>query len=64
MNGDGHLDVVFGNRTANQLLIATEMARSDLPGGGRSTRAIAFGDVNGDGHLDVVVGNGERKTSC
>ena len=70
MDGDGDLDVVFGNTS-----IITKLYLNDgddnpfdslttgipigtrVPGESIMTTAIAIGDVDGDGDLDVVTGN-------
>jgi hypothetical protein len=65
MNGDGHLDVVSADSTANTVsvrlgdgsgnLAATATATGTLAG---IATAITVADMNGDGNLDVVVAFG------
>jgi hypothetical protein len=63
MNGDGHLDVLAGNRDGiNRLYRNDGLGGYDGSGiaiGSETdnTYRLAVGDLNGDGHLDVVVGN-------
>ena len=67
LNGDGKLDVVVANSTANTVSVLlgkgdgtfgakTDYATGNVPEG------IAFGDFNGDGHLDLAVTNSASNT--
>jgi hypothetical protein len=64
VDGDGHLDLVAGNRNqANRLYLnnGTATPFSSVTGSNISdaddTRSIGLGDVDGDGHLDLAAGN-------
>lgn len=63
INGDGHLDLILGNRGRNVVLLNDGRAfftpdeDGRLPEDDRITQAIAVGDINGDGHPDLVFGN-------
>jgi hypothetical protein len=64
MNGDGLLDVVIGNYTAQTVSVLLNdsahrgklLPKVDYPAGG-SIFDLAIGDLNGDGKPDVVLGS-------
>lgn len=59
LNGDGFVDLVFANSTANRVYfndgagVLTFTRGANITGGGNS-RSVAIADFNGDGHMDVV----------
>ena len=62
VDGDGDLDVLFGNYKSPSLVLlnagdGTFATSIELPGGNTSTSSIAAADVDGDGDLDVLLGN-------
>jgi len=64
VDGDGHIDVVSGNRDQVNRLYLNDGSTDPLSFTGNyissdthSTWSIASGDVNGDGHIDIVAGN-------
>jgi hypothetical protein len=60
MDGDGDLDIVFGNNDANKIFFndglnpPTFVSGANIPDAFGNTRSSALADFNGDGHLDVV----------
>ena len=65
VDGDGDLDLVFGNERGSRLLYNDGSGRfQDAPAdalparaAGEETRDIDFGDIDGDGKLDLFFGN-------
>ncbi|MBN1890565.1 MAG: VCBS repeat-containing protein [Thermoflexales bacterium] len=65
LDGDGDLDVAFGNYLEqNELYLNDGEAHFDWPGAkidfgpdADGTLSVALGDMDGDGHLDIAVGN-------
>ena len=62
LDGNGHVDIVFGNENdSNQILMnignGTFLTALTVGGGSLKTEAIVLGDLNGDGWLDLVIGN-------
>ena len=70
VNGDGKLDALVTNSTANTLGVLlgdgtgrfTLQANSPSTGAGGGPRALAVADVNGDGKADVLVANYQTTT--
>ena len=62
-DGDGDLDLVFGNFLQNRIHANdgtgtfTDVTPSRMPVDGDQTAAVALGDVDDDGDLDLVAGN-------
>lgn len=60
LNGDGHLDLIFGTYGAIIVLLGNgdgtfgQPAYYSVPGG--DAQSLALGDFNGDGKIDVAVG--------
>ena len=63
-NGDGRLDAVFGNETANSLILNLEAGpqRIELPGSS-DTYDLEVGDLNGDGLPDVAFANSDAENT-
>lgn len=63
VDGDGDLDIVFGNGGQNRLCrndgtgTFTDVTPTNMPVDADPTTSIQLGDVDGDGDLDLVVGN-------
>jgi uncharacterized protein (DUF2141 family) len=70
VNGDGKLDALVTNSTANTLGVLlgdgtgkfTLQANAPSTGAGGGPRAVAVADVNGDGKLDALVANYQSTT--
>jgi uncharacterized protein (DUF2141 family) len=70
VNGDGKLDALVTNSTANTLGVLlgdgtgkfTLQANAPSTGAGGGPRAVAVADVNGDGKLDALVANYQTTT--
>ena len=64
LNGDGTLDIVFGNYGQPSQVYLNDGRGSFAPTTaplnptGSCTTSVALGDLNGDGALDIVLGNG------
>ena len=65
VDGDGDLDLVFGNDGQNRLYLNdgtgtfADTTAQRLPADSDVTRAVGLGDVDGDGDLDALFGNGD-----
>ncbi|HEX6810299.1 MAG TPA: VCBS repeat-containing protein, partial [Planctomycetota bacterium] len=63
VNGDGDLDLVFGNNGQNRLYLNngtgtfTDATAARMPASAYKTTSVALGDVDGDRDLDLVFGN-------
>ncbi|HEX5054496.1 MAG TPA: VCBS repeat-containing protein [Planctomycetota bacterium] len=65
VDGDGHLDIVFGNEFGQQNRLClnagngtfVDVTVTHMPPDSDTTVSIALGDVDGDGDLDMVTGN-------
>jgi hypothetical protein len=59
LNGDGLVDLAFGNNAANRVYlndgagVLTFSRAADVTGGG-NTRSVKAADFNGDGHMDLL----------
>ena len=63
-NGDGRLDAVFGNETANSVVLNLEAGpqRIELPGSS-DTYDLEVGDLNGDGLPDIAFANSDAENT-